>query len=48
VESVLYDLKSEEMIWAAQLETVLEGNIEEMMQDYAEIVTKDLKEKKLI
>lgn len=48
VESVLYDLKSEEMIWSAQLETVLEGNIEKMMHDYAEIVTKDLKEKKLI
>jgi hypothetical protein len=48
VESVLYDLKTEEMIWSARLETVLEGNIEKMMQDYAEIVTKDLKEKKLI
>ena len=48
VESVLYDLKTEEMIWLAQLETVLEGNIEKMMQDYAEIVVEDLKEKKLI
>jgi hypothetical protein len=48
VESVLYDLKTEEMIWSAQLETVLEGNLEKMMQDYVEIVTKDLKEKNLI
>ncbi len=48
VESVLYDLKTEEMIWSAQLETVLEGNIEKMMQDYAKEVTKDLKENNLI
>jgi hypothetical protein len=48
VESVLYDLKTEEMIWSAQLETVVEGNLEKMMQDYVETVTKDLKEKGLI
>ena len=48
VESVLYDLKTEEMIWSAQLETVLEGNIEKMMQDYAKEVTKDLKANNLI
>lgn len=48
VESVLYDLKSEEMIWSAQLETVVEGNIEKMMQDFTQEVTKDLKEKGLI
>lgn len=47
-ESVLYDLKTEEMIWSAQLETVLEENIEKMMQDFTERVTKDLKEKGLI
>ncbi len=48
VESVLYDLKTEEMIWSAQLETVVEGNIEKMMQDYVDTVTKDLKDKGLI
>jgi hypothetical protein len=48
VESVLYDLKTEEMIWSAQLETVVEGNIEKMMQDYVDTVTKDLKDKDLI
>ena len=48
VESVLYDLKTEEMIWTAQLETVVEGNLEKMMQDYVDIVTKDLKDKGLI
>ena len=48
VESVLYDLKSGEMIWSGQLETVVEGNIEKMMQDYVKEVTKDLKAKGLI
>ena len=48
LESVLYDLKTEEMIWSAQLETVVEGNIEKLVQDFAEVVTKDLKGKGLI
>jgi len=48
VESVLYDLKTEEMIWSAQFETVLEDNIEQMMQAFTKNVTKDLKEKGLI
>jgi hypothetical protein len=36
------------MIWSAQLETVVEGNIEKMVQDFAEVVTKDLKGKGLM
>ena len=48
IESVLYDLKTEEMIWSAQLETVVEGDIEKMVQDFAETVTEDLKGKGLI
>ncbi|MBW2451535.1 MAG: hypothetical protein JRE16_00430 [Deltaproteobacteria bacterium] len=48
VESVLYDLKTEEMIWSAQLETVVDGNIDKMIQDFAEVVTKDLSEKGMI
>ena len=48
VESVLYDLKTEEMIWSAQLETFDEGNIEKMMQDFVNEVTKDLKKNGLI
>ena len=48
VESVLYDLKTEVMIWSAQLETVVEGDLEKMMLDYVETVTKDLKDKGLI
>lgn len=48
VESVLYDLESEEMIWSGQFETVVEASIEKMMQDYVKEVTKDLKAKGLI
>lgn len=48
VESVLYDLKTEKPIWSAQLETVVEGDLETMMQDFVESVTKDLKEQGLI
>jgi hypothetical protein len=48
VESVLYDLNTEEMIWSAQLETHLEGNIETMMRLFVEEVAKDLKDKGLI
>jgi hypothetical protein len=48
VESVLYDLKTEQMIWSAQLETVVEGNLEAMMQDFVESVTKDMKAQGMI
>ena len=48
VESVLYDLNTEEMIWSAQFETVVEGNLEKMMQDFSEVAIKDLKEKSVI
>jgi hypothetical protein len=36
------------MIWSAQLETVVEGSIEKMVQDFVETVSKDLTEKGLI
>lgn len=48
VESVMYDLKSEEMIWSGQLETVIEGSFDKMVQDFVDTVSKDLKEKGLI
>jgi hypothetical protein len=48
IESVLYDLKTEERIWSAQLETVKERDIKHMIQDYVEAVTRNLKEKGLI
>ena len=48
VESVMYDLQTEDMIWSAQLETYLESNFEKMVQLFAEEVIKDLKGKSLI
>lgn len=48
VESVLYDLHTEELIWSARLETDLEKNIEKMIQKYVNEVVKDLKVKGLI
>lgn len=48
IESVLFNLKTEEMIWAAQLETVDEINIKKMLQGYVEEVTRNLKGKGLI
>jgi hypothetical protein len=48
VESVLYDLQTEELIWSAQLETILQGNFENMVQTFVDEVTRDLKTKGLI
>jgi hypothetical protein len=48
VESVVYELKTEELIWAAQMETYLDENIEKMMQNFVNEVTKDLKKQGLI
>jgi len=48
VESVLYDLQTEELIWSAQLETHLQGNFENMVRTFVEEVAKDLKGKGLL
>jgi hypothetical protein len=48
VESVLYDLQTEEMIWSAQMETYLEGNMEKMVKAYADEVIRNLKKSGLI
>ena len=48
VESVLYDLQTGEKLWLAKLETDDLTNIQKMVQDYVEVVTKDLKEKGFI
>ena len=44
----MYDLETEEMIWSGQLETVIEGNFEKMVQDFVDTVSKDLTEKGII
>ena len=48
IESVLFDLKTEEKIWAAQLETVEGIDPIKMIRDYVEAVTRNLKGKGLI
>ena len=48
LESVLYDLKTEERIWSAQLEIAEEIDIMQMIKDYVDTVTRDLKRKGLI
>ena len=44
----MYDLRTEELIWSAQLETAVEESIDTMMQDYVNQVSKDLKGNGLI
>lgn len=48
VESVMYDLRTEQLIWSAQFEMVLEGGLDKMVQNYVNAAAKDLKEKGLI
>jgi hypothetical protein len=48
IESVLYDLKTEERIWSAQLETVKEIDIMKMIEDHVDAVVRNLKQKGLI
>ena len=48
MESVLYDLKTGERLWAAQLETVQKIDPIKMIQDYVDAVTNNLKGKGLI
>lgn len=48
IESNLYDSASGELIWSAQLETVLDGTMESMIHDFIEVVTKDLHEQGVI
>jgi hypothetical protein len=42
MESNLYDSASGELIWSAQLETVLDGTMQKLIRDFIEVVTKDL------
>ena len=48
IESVLYDLKTEERIWTAQLETVEGIDPIKMIRDYVEAVARNLQGKGLI
>jgi hypothetical protein len=48
LEANLYDLSSEELIWGAQLETVVDNNMDKLVSDFVKQITKDLKEKGLL
>ena len=48
LESNLYDAASGELIWSAQLETVLDGTMQELIHDFIEVVTRDLHEQGVI
>lgn len=48
IESVLYDLKTEKMIWSGQLETVVEQNIDKNVKDFVNEVSKDMTDKGII
>jgi hypothetical protein len=42
LESNLYDVAKGELIWSAQLETVMDDNLEQMIRGFIEVVTGDL------
>jgi hypothetical protein len=42
LESNLYDAATGELIWSAQVETVIDGKIQSLIEDFIEVVTKDL------
>jgi hypothetical protein len=48
IEANLYDISTEELIWGAQLETVVDNNMDKLISDFVKEVSKDLKEKGLL
>lgn len=48
VEANLFDAKTKEMIWSAQLETVVESDIQTLISDFVKVVIKDMSSKGLI
>ena len=48
IEANLYSAASGELIWSAQLETVVEANLDALINDFIAVVTKDLKDKGLL
>lgn len=47
-EANLYDAETKEMIWSAQLETTIDGDIQTLLKDFVKTVIKDLSKKGLI
>jgi len=48
IEANLYEVNTAELIWSAQLETKVNGNLQELIDGFVEKVTKDMKKKGLI
>lgn len=48
VEANLYDAQTSKLIWSAQLETVIENNIQALVDDFVKTVIKDMNSKGLI
>lgn len=48
IEANLYDAASQSLVWSAQLETVVENNMNKLIKDFVKTVTKDLEKKGLI
>lgn len=48
LESNLYAAATGELIWSAQLESVVDGSMQKLIQDFVQTVTKDLRSKGLI
>ena len=48
IEANLYNADTADLIWSAQLETVVEENLDKLLADFIETVTKDLKSKGLL
>jgi hypothetical protein len=44
----MYDLKTEQLIWSAQYEAVVEGGLDKMVQNFVNAASKDLKGKGFI
>jgi hypothetical protein len=48
VEANLFDTKTKEMIWSAQLETVIESDMQTLLKEFIETVIKDMDSKGLL
>lgn len=48
IEANLYDAKSGELIWSAQLETVADGRMEKLINDFVKTVTRDMRDQGLL
>lgn len=48
IEANLYEARSGELIWSAQLETVIESDLEEMVADFIKTVSRELRQQGLI